>query len=663
MSNDRSAFEQILKSAHAQLRAGRAASAAHQLQTLLANYPHDVNARWLLGVAQLDLGRADESRRTLEAVVSEVEDFPAARVDLARALRACGALTDARTQARVVLEQEPHHSRAWYAYGDVLVDLKQYADARIAYARARQCEPDHLRIEAATDDLVADDRRSAEELFREVLKKDPAHISALCGLAALSLAADLPRDAERLLRHALRQSAHVPLAWRGLGPTLLALGRLDEAETAARYLRTIEPDNPQSWIATAATAARLLRQDEALDAYETAAQLKPKEVPIRTSIGHLLKTLGRRAESEAAYKAALAIDPECAEAWWSLADLKNYAFSDAEVTEMQTVLAAHTRPRPGDAQIHFALGKAYEQRNEYDTAFAHYARGNAQRRREAPFDADAFERRSAAIQVFFDSTFFQRHARTSVATVTPIFIVGLPRSGSTLIEQILASHPQVEGTMELPNILNLVRDIDHQRPARNGYPAELHSLEPEALIRLGERYLRETQVLRGTKPYFIDKLPNNFSHVGLIKAILPHAIVIDARRHPLDCCLSTFKQHFAEGQTFSYDLTDLGRYYRCYLNLMAHWDAVLPGKVLRVQYEKLVNDPEAGIRRLLAHCGLPYDPACLSFHTTRRAVRTASAEQVRQPIYTSGLGYWRHFDAHLAPLKAALGDALERYEH
>ena len=455
----------------------------------------------------------------------------------------------------------------------------------------------------------------------------------------------------------------MPLAWRGLGPTLLALGRLDEAETAARYLRTIEPDNPQGWIATAATAARLLRQDEALEAYETAARLKPHEVPIRTSIGHLLKTSGRRAESEAAYKAALTLDPACAEAWWSLADLKNYAFSDAEITEMQAVLAAHTRPRPGDAQIHFALGKAYEQRGDYDTSFGYYALGNAQRRREAPFDAPSFERRSAAIISFFNGAFFKRHARSSDATVTPIFIVGLPRAGSTLIEQILASHPQVEGTMELPNILNLVRDIDHQRPSRDGYPTELAALEPEALTRLGERYLRETHVLRTGKPYFIDKLPNNFSHVGLIKAILPHAIVIDARRHPLDCCLSTFKQHFAEGQTFSYDLTDLGRYYRCYLNLMAHWDAVLPGKVLRVQYEKLVNDPEAGIRRLLAHCGLPYDPACLSFHTTRRAVRTASAEQVRQPIYTSGLGYWRHFDAHLAPLKAALGDALERYEH
>jgi hypothetical protein len=239
--------------------------------------------------------------------------------------------------------------------------------------------------------------------------------------------------------------------------------------------------------------------------------------------------------------------------------------------------------------------------------------------------------------------------------------VGLPRSGSTLVEQILASHSCVEGTMELPNILNIVRVLDDLSPDRNGYPQSVRTVTPERAGALGRRYIEETAPLRLGRERFTDKLPNNFSHVGLIQAILPRATIIDARRHPMDCCFSTFKQHFAEGQTFSYDLGDLGRYYRCYLALMDHWDAVLPGKVLHVQYEELVRDPETGIRRLLDHCGLPFESACIEFHRTRRSVRTASAEQVRQPMYASSIGYWRHFEKELEPLRAALGDSLKRF--
>ncbi|MDE2219645.1 MAG: sulfotransferase, partial [Gammaproteobacteria bacterium] len=267
----------------------------------------------------------------------------------------------------------------------------------------------------------------------------------------------------------------------------------------------------------------------------------------------------------------------------------------------------------------------------------------------------------ARIREFFSAGFFAAHAADGSASAAPIFVIGLPRSGSTLIEQILASHPQVEGTMELPNILNIVRDLNGPAPADAGYPARLAALPAGALAALGERYLAETAPLRQGRARFIDKLPNNFSHVGLIHAILPHATLIDARRHPLDCCLSLYRQHFAEGQSFSYDLGDLGRYYRSYLQTMAHWDAVLPGKVLHVQYERMVRDPETQIRRLLQHCGLPFEPACLSFHETRRAVRTASAEQVRQPIYSSSIGYWKHFAADLEPLRAALGDVLQSF--
>jgi tetratricopeptide (TPR) repeat protein len=655
------AFEERRRGAHAALRAGRAATAEQWLRALVAQAPGEVNCQWLLGVALLEQDKIPESIATLEGVVARVPDFTHARVDLARAYRRAGQPARAREEVRRVLAKVPRHHRAWLAYADTLVDLDQYEDARIGFERARLTDPERGRIEEATAALAAAERKRAEDIFRQILQADPSHAAALVGLAALSLEADRPQDAERLLRHALKQSEHLPLAWRGLGPALQAQGRLKEAQAAARYLVKIEPGNPQSWVVSAAVATRLMRQEEALEAYEHAARLKPEEVGLRMSVGHVQKTLGRRAESEASYKAALQMDPGRGEAYWSLADLKNYAFSDTEIATMQQLLRREPREHAQDAQLHFALGKAFEQRQQYREAFAHYAQGNALRRLNAPFDIENFERRTARIRAFFNARFFAERHGSGDPSAAPIFIVGLPRSGSTLIEQILASHSRVEGTMELPNILNIAHQFDDMAESRDGYPETVASVSATQLTALGRRYLEETAPLRSGRERFTDKLPNNFSHVGLIHAILPRATVIDARRHPMDACFSTFKQHFAEGQTFSYSLSDLGRYYGCYLSLMDHWDAVLPGKVLHLQYEQLVREPEIQIRRLLRHCGLDFEPACLNFHETRRSVRTASAEQVRQPLYTSGVGYWRHFQAELEPLREALGESLGRF--
>jgi tetratricopeptide (TPR) repeat protein len=656
------AREASLRQAQTALRAGRAATAERWLRGLLAQYPDDAEGLWLLGVALLDQNGIADSIATLERVLGRVPDFSQARVDLARAYRRDGRLAQAREEVRWVLERIPHHHLAWLAYGDVLVDLGQHPDARVAFERAHLTDPQRQGVDAATAALVADDRKKSEAVFRQILQQDASHVAALCGLAALSLAADMPVDAERLLRHALKQSAHLPLIWRGMGPALLALGRLEEADAGTRYLMQIEPENPQTWITVAAVSGRLLRQEQALDAYQQAARLKPREPRLLMSIGHVQKTLGRRQESEASYKAALVLQPGMGEAYWSLADLKNYTFSDEEMATMQVLLAQGGPRSLEEAQLHFALGRAFEQRQRYAESFVHYAKGNARRQRDAPFDIDAFERGTARIRTVFDAAFFAQRTGSGAPSPAPIFIVGLPRSGSTLIEQILASHPAVEGTMELPNILNAVREFDHAAPNRDGYPETVRGASTQRLHALGARYLQETAPLRLGRERFTDKLPNNFSHVGLIHTLLPRATLIDARRHPMDCCFSTFKQHFAEGQTFSYNLEHLGRYYRCYLSLMDHWDRVLPGKVLHVQYEELVRDPETHIRRLLEHCQLPFEPACLNFHQTRRSVRTASAEQVRQPIYTTGIGYWRHFERELEPLRHALGDCLERFQ-
>jgi tetratricopeptide (TPR) repeat protein len=647
--------------AFAMLKTGRAASAEHRLRAIQAAGPGEVKSQHLLGAALLYQGKVTEAIDVLQRVIVSRPDFWQARTDLARAYRAAERRDEAREELKRVVAAAPLLEGAWLAYGDVLVELEKYPDAKYAYERAGLADPHIRRIEQAREALTADDHKTAETIFRDILRADPAHVAALCGLAAVSLTASRAQDAVRLLKHAQQQSAHLPLIRRGLSRALLALGALPEAESTVRGLLKVEGENPNNWVLLGTVYTRLMRQEDALEAFEEAARLNPDEVRLRLSVGHLNKTLGRRSECEQAYQRCLEMSPGFGEAYWSLADLKNYLFSDAEIASMQSLLKGEDGDDEDQAHLHFALGRAFEHRQDYPTAFDHYATGNRRRRKTVPFDIMAFENKTRRVRECFDPAFFALRTGSGYPDPSPIFIVGLPRSGSTLVEQILASHSCVEGTFELPNLLTIVREFDHADAVHDAYPEIVRTASPEHLGNLGRRYLEETAPLRGARPHFIDKMPNNFSHVGLIQAILPRAVIIDVRRHPMDACFSTYKQHFAEGQSFSYDLEDLGRYYRCYLSLMDHWDAVLPGKVLRLQYEQLIREPEAQIRRLLRHCSLPFEPACLSFHETKRSVRTASAEQVRQPLYTSGVGYWRHFEAQLAPLRRALGDSLERF--
>ncbi len=653
----RAAYTQALTA----LRLGSAATAERELRAIQAKAPGEVNSLRLLGVALLNQDKVAAAIETLEHSVAAAPHFWAARTDLARAYRAGGRLQAAREESQRAVAAAPALAPAWLAYGDLLVDLEKYAEARVAYERARQCDPYARRIEEATAALLAEDRKTAELIFRDILKADASHVGAVCGLAAVSLVAGRAADALRLLHHALRQSAHLPLAWRGLCQALVDLGRLPEAETAVRRLLKIEPENPKNWVLLGNACTRMMRQPEALAAFEEAARLNPGEIRLRLSIGHLHKTLGNRRECEQAYRACLAYDPKFGEAYWSLADLKTYVFSAGEIAAMQALLQGEAGEDTDQAQLHFALGRAFEQRNNYAAAFQHYAAGNRRRRKTVAFDIRVFENKTRRVRECFYAAFFAERAAVGRGDPAPIFIVGLPRSGSTLVEQILASHSSVEGTFELPNVLTIVRELDHGNAQHDAYPESVRGVPHAQFALLGRRYLEETAPLRSGRLHFIDKMPNNFSHVGLIHCMLPNATIIDVRRHPMDACFSTYKQHFAEGQSFSYDLEDLGRYYRCYLGLMDHWDTVLPGKVLHLQYEHLVRDPETHIRRLLAHCRLDFEPACLSFHETKRPVRTASAEQVRQPLYASGVGYWKHFESELEPLRCALGDCLDRF--
>ncbi len=495
----------------------------------------------------------------------------------------------------------------------------------------------------------------AEPLLRTYLKRDPFDARAIRMLAELAGRIGRNRDAETLLRRALELAPGFTAARANLAIVLYRQNRAVDALAELDTLLAAEPEHLGHANLKAAALGRLGGFEEAIALYERVLGAAPAQPKVWMSYGHMLKTVGRQGDGVAAYRRATALRPALGEAWWSLANLKTVRFDDADVATMAAQLADSTLATEDRFHLDFALGKAWEERGDADRAFTHYDAGNALRRAQIAYDAEETTRFVDAIVATCDAGFFAARADRGCPAPDPIFVLGMPRAGSTLVEQILASHPLVEGTTELPDLPALARRIVD-------YPAGLSALTPERARELGEEYLRRAAVQRRTdRPFFVDKLPNNWAHVALIRLILPNATIIDARRDPRACCFSNFKQHFARGQGFSYALDDMGRYYRDYVRMMAHVDRVQPARVHRVIHEALVDAPEPQIRALLAACGLDFDPACLSSHRTERAVRTASSEQVRQPIFRGGDRAWRPFAAHLAPLEAALGDTIDCY--
>ncbi|MEN3748784.1 sulfotransferase [Sphingomonas sp. HF-S3] len=495
----------------------------------------------------------------------------------------------------------------------------------------------------------------AEPLLKAHLKADPFDVTAIRMLAELAGRIGRYKDAEALLRRAIELSPAFTAARANLALVLYRMNRADEAIAELDRVLEEDPDNIGHANLKAAALGRLGGFDGAIALYRDVLDAAPNQPRVWMSYGHMLKTVGRQAEGIAAYRAALEFAPDLGEIWWSLANLKTVTFDDADIAAMQAALAGGDLSDEDRFHLDFALGKAFEDRRDPARAFAHYEAGNRLRKTKIVYDADETAAFVDASIALYTRDFMDARAGQGCAAPDPIFILGMPRAGSTLIEQILSSHSLVEGTTELPDLPTIARRID-------GYPAGVAALSPDRLKEMGEAYLRRAAIQRQTdRPFFIDKLPNNWAHLPLLHLILPNAKVIDARRHPLGCCFSNFKQHFARGQAFSYALDDMGRYYRDYVRLMAHVDAVRPGLVHRVFYEAMVEDTEAQVRALLAALGLDFEPACLEFHRTERAVRTASSEQVRQPIFRDGTGAWQAFDPWLDPLKTALGDVLTVY--
>jgi Tfp pilus assembly protein PilF len=520
-----------------------------------------------------------------------------------------------------------------------------------------------LLIDAAL--ALAEDRlHDAEPLLRGRLREAPTDVAAIRMMAELAARVGRLKDSESLLRRTLELAPAFGAARANLATVLYKQNRFPEALEQLDAVLAEGGDNPSQQNLKAAVLGRIGGYEEAIGLYRELTQRFPDHAKLWMSFGHMLKTVGDQDASVAAYRTALDIEPTLGEVSWSLANLKTVRFSDDDVAAMRAALGGGKLAQEDEFHLHFALGKASEERGEHDDAFAHYAQGNALRSVELQHDPDAVTAQVDKVIAQFTPEFLSARAGQGHSAPDPIFILGMPRAGSTLIEQILASHSMVEGTMELPDIPAMALREGRGRAGRDskGWLKAIAGLSAEDLDRLGAEFIDRTRIQRKTdKAFFIDKLPNNWSYLGFIRLILPNAKIIDARRHPLDCCFSNFRQHFAKGQSFSYDLAHMGRYYSDYVRAMAHFDVVQPGYVHRVIHEELLDAPEAEIRRLLDYLGLPFEKACLAFHENKRAVRTASSEQVRRPINRDGVDQWKPYEQHLGPLKMALGDLWRNY--
>jgi tetratricopeptide (TPR) repeat protein len=571
----------------------------------------------------------------------------------------------AALQAREIVDADPGNADGWRLLGAALRASGEgrEAEAEEAELKAISASVNDPRLMQAAQALAANDLPVAERLLRPHLAEKPTDVAAIRMMAELAGRIGRLADAEHLLRRALELAPAFSAARANLATVLYRQNRPADAIAVLDSLGEKAAD-PAHQNLRAAALGRVGGYEEAIQIYEQVLERFPDQPKVWMSYGHVLKTVGRQEDSIAAYRRAASIAPSLGEVWWSLANLKIVKLGEEDAAAMEQALETPGLSEDDRLHLHFALGKAREDKGEAAGAFAHYEEGNQLRRAMIDHDPAEMVAHVARSETLFTPDFLAARAGRGCPDPDPIFVLGMPRAGSTLIEQILASHPAVEGTMELPDIPAIAKRLGgrKQKSDPGAYPECLADMDPDALRALGEEYLERTRIQRKTdRPFFIDKMPNNWAHVGLIHLILPNARIVDARRHPLACCFSNFKQHFARGQTFTYDLGELGAYYRDYVRLMDHFDRVLPGRVHRVLHEQMVEDSEGEIRRLLDHLGLPFDPACLRFHENERAVRTASSEQVRRPINREGMDQWQPFEPWLGPLKDALGPVLDAY--
>ncbi|MEO0721626.1 MAG: sulfotransferase [Pseudomonadota bacterium] len=648
-----------LDDARARMKAGQFDDALAILSEHLKRAPDEVESLYMAAVCARYLKRFGDAEAFIDRLTRAAPDLGRAWQETGHLARDRGDLAVAVVAYQRACQLNPALEASWRAAASILTAQDRHQDAAAAAAQADRLRALPQPLIGIMNHLAEGRLLKAEDLCRRFLKAQPTHVEAMRLLADIGARLGILEDAETLLENASTfepDNIQVRLDYIQI---LRKRQKFERALQEADGLLARDPDNPIFQSHLAIERMQTGDYEGALALFDAVLQRIPDDPATLTSKGHALKTWGRQDDAVAAYRAACSARPVQGDAWYALANLKTYAFSEDEIAVMR---ARVDDPLAGpNDRVHFcfALGKALEDRGDIAEAFSYYDRGNALKRAQSRYTTEGMVSEFDAQKSVCTPGLFEAKSGMGDPSPDPIFIVGLPRAGSTLIEQILASHSQVDGTLELPNILALSQRLRGRDRAGGGaYPEILTTLDNEQLRSLGTEYIDTTRIHRAGAPFFTDKMPNNFRHIGLIHLILPHAKIIDARREPLSCCWSGFKQLFAEGQEFTYGLEQIGHYYRAYVDLMDHWDRVLPGKVLRVEHEDVVADLDTQVRRILDHCGLPFEESCINFHETERAVRTASSEQVRQPINTKGLDAWRKFEPHLGPLRSALGPDL-----
>ncbi len=631
--------------------------AAELCELSLKKYPGDANFLCLAAMANLAMKNFGIALQRVEQAIRLYPEFALAHETFGDLMMIQGRFPDALRAYEQALRLNPTRSLIHDKIERVTTQLADQEHAPAESVKPRM--PFEAELGRALEHERSGDPQSAEMIYREILTRDPDHVEAARLLAGVASANKRFRDAETFLKRVVELAPDYTRAWVDLANAQRELDKFSDAIESASEVLRLAPTSAESHMVYASAIGLAGDHEGAIAAYQQALDISPKRAAVLCGMAHHQKTIGRQEEAITSYRQAIAAKPDHAEAYWSLANLKTFRFADAEVDAMQELLKSTDLADESRAQVHNALGLEYENRKDYALAFANFESCNQVRRKSETYDPVETESTHDRIIELFSAEFIERNAGVTESLITPILVVGLPRSGSTLIEQILASHSQVDGTHELGDLSRAVQSVRRRSRKRSRFPEALTDLSVDEWQSIGEEYLERTELFRGGSPFFVDKNPNNFIYAGVLKLALPNSRIINAMRHPLDSCFGSFKQLFASGQPFTYDMTELGEYYLQYSRLMDHWHRVLPGFVLDVHYERVVADLDTEVRRILDHCGLPFEEQCLRFHETERAVKTASSEQVRRPIYSSSVNLWRNYEPHLDELVHILEPVLK----
>jgi tetratricopeptide (TPR) repeat protein len=644
-------------------QAGRHGEVLPRALTLLTELPDNRDALLLAATSQRCLGQIDAAMQTLDRLERLYPRFSRLHQERGMAFVGRRDAPNAIQSLLISVNINPALPASWTMLEGLYRMTGDLENAATAAAHVETLKALAPEVVAATSHFSDGDVGLAEQIIRPYLLRVGDDPEAMRVLARIGIEMEVLNDAQTLLEGVLERLPNYHAARHDYVQTLIKRQKHIEARAEVQKLLAIDPTNGDYLTMAANAEVGLGQSERALEIYTEMLRLQPQSWDVPLWMGHAQKTIGQVPEAIASYRAAAAARPNFGDAYWSMANLKTYRFTDDEIVRMRIEEDSPAIAQVDRFHLCFALGKALEDRGEFEQSWTFYKRGNALKRSESKYAPEITEANTEGQKRVCTAAFFAARAGWGDLSPDPIFVLGLPRAGSTLLEQILASHSQVEGTLELSDVQRAVLDIQGQGPKdeRPRYPDALADLSAEAFGAMGARYLADTRAYRTDKPFFIDKMPNNFRHVGLIHLMLPNARIIDARRDPMSCCFSNLKQLYAQGQEFAYGVDDIARYYRTYLEVMHHWDEALPGRVLRVQHEDVIDDLEGQVRRILDHCGLPFEPGCIEFHKNKRAVRTPSSEQVRQPIFRDGLDNWKTYEPWLEPLKAALGDALTTY--